>query len=197
MTVMGQASTIDLTGRRFGRLTVLCRWKDWPDFDPAVKTVFTKNAPHPRTIFLDWKCLCDCGRTAIVRGRYLRNGDTRSCGCLQRQYRATGRITHGGAVRGLSREYKAWRDMKERCYNPKKQNYKWYGGRGITVCERWRSSFAAFLADMGPCPPGLTLDRKDPNGHYEPDNCRWTTWAVQRGNTRRSKQHASLRSATT
>jgi hypothetical protein len=99
--------------------------------------------------------------------------------------RRTGNVKHGGAMGGLSREYRAWRDMKERCYNPKKQSYPWYGGKGVTVCDRWLNSFAAFLSDMGPCPRGLTLDRKDPHGDYEPSNCRWATWDVQHENTRK------------
>jgi hypothetical protein len=168
---------MDLTGQRFGKLVVLRR-----DFDQ----------PNRRTY---WVCLCDCGATATKMGKYLRNGDTRSCGCVQVATRAAGnpKAGHGGATGGkLSRAYAAWRGMNERCYNPKKRNYKWYGGQGVTVCERWRTSYPNFLADMGDCPDDLTLDRIDPRSNYEPGNCRWASWATQRMNKRR--HHAATSS---
>lgn len=85
---------------------------------------------------------------------------------------------------GLSRssEYETWNRMKARCYNPKDPSYKYYGGRGITVCERWRNSFLAFLEDMGKRSGNLTLERKDNNGNYELDNCKWATWTEQQRN---------------
>jgi hypothetical protein len=81
-------------------------------------------------------------------------------------------------------EYRAWQAMKQRCGNSRNTNYAWYGARGISVCARWRNSFANFQADMGPRPPGKTLDRIDVNGNYAPGNCRWATAAEQRANQR-------------
>jgi hypothetical protein len=92
-------------------------------------------------------------------------------------------------------ERDTWRGMIERCENPAHIGFKYYGARGITVCERWRKSFAAFLADMGPRPSGLTLDRIDPNGNYEPDNCRWITPREQRRNQRPYDESARVRAA--
>lgn len=88
-------------------------------------------------------------------------------------------------------EWRVWQAMKRRCYNPRAQNYKYYGGRGITVCERWRDSFAAFSEDMGPRPtPKHTIDRKDNDGNYEPENCKWSTPIEQRANRRDTKRAA-------
>jgi hypothetical protein len=160
---------IDIAGQRFGLLTV------------------QRRADRPDSTRAWWHCLCDCGQPTVTMGKYLRCGDTRSCGCLQTQYRSCGNYKHGGAVQGLSREYRCWRDMKERCSNPNKRNYRWYGALGVTVCDRWRKNFPAFLADMGPCPPKHSLDRIDPFGNYEPDNCRWADWTTQCANKRKAR----------
>ena len=150
----------DLTGLRFGKLTVLHREpKTWSN----------------RAF---WRCLCDCGEVAIKMGKYLKCGDTKSCGCTQSAMRAAGNPKYGGAARrDHPREYTIWRSMKSRCLTPSSSNYRFYGGRGVTVCDRWRDDFMAFMADMGPCPGGLTLDRINPHGNYEPGNCRWVTHA--------------------
>lgn len=158
---------IDLTGRRFDRLTVLSRGPN-----KGVKAV--------------WLCRCDCGQLALAHGHDLRLGKHRSCGCLHRE-RTT---THGDSTAAnnyRSPEYRAWLAMKARCYNPRTRRFDRYGGRGIAVCDRWRDSFAAFLADMGRKPtPSHSVDRIDNDGNYEPANCRWATRAEQQRNNNRT-----------
>lgn len=162
-----------MLNERFGRLTVIAK----------------ASGRIPKRSY--WLCRCDCGTESIKMGKYLRNGDTQSCGCAQTEYRAAGHVIHGGAKRKssgrLSTEYVSWRDAKERCYNPNKRTFALYGGRGIRMCDRWRDDFATFLADMGPKPAGMSLDRIDVNGNYEPSNCRWATQQQQCNNQRRNK----------
>jgi hypothetical protein len=165
-----------LLGRRFGKLVVLERHQN-----PASMRAF-------------WLCRCDCGTEAVKMGKYLLNGDTRSCGCDQRTYRARGNHKHGDIIAKLDhkREYTIWRSMKSRCYTPSSSNYRFYGAKGVSVCDRWLSDFRHFIADMGQCPPDYTLDRINPSGNYEPDNCRWASWELQHKNLRKSKQpHAA------
>ncbi len=136
-------------------------------------------------------CLCDCGAMTDVRGDHLRSGETRSCGCLRRDVgRAVGAMTTHGHARGggCSPEYSAWCAMVQRCTVVTTAGYENYGGRGIAVCDRWRESFEAFLADMGKrTSPRHSLDRINNDGNYEPGNCRWATAQEQRRNTRQNR----------
>jgi hypothetical protein len=127
-----------------------------------------------------WHCQCDCGDVSVVRGSDLRSG--RSLACAKCRTRAT----HGHARTGArSPTYQTWVAMKNRCLNPATENYSRYGGRGVTVCQRWVESFDAFLADVGERPDGRTLDRIDNFRGYEPGNVRWATRREQRLNTRK------------
>ena len=129
-----------------------------------------------------WACACDCGKKVIVLDQALRSGMTKSCGCIAAEKAKECR--HGACKnRKQSKAYRAWRDMLQRCYNPKVKSYPNYGGRGIAVVDEWRS-FDSFLADMGECPDGRTLDRLDPNLGYSPSNCHWGSWADQALNKR-------------
>ena len=121
-----------------------------------------------------WKCICDCGTSRIVQSSALIRGDTRSCGCLQREKaRPAGDRTRTHGLTGTT-TYHIWDSMIQRCVNPARKDYWRYGGSGITVCEKWRK-FEQFLADMGERPEGKTLDRKDNEKGYSKDNCRWAT----------------------
>lgn len=157
----------DLTGQRFGRLVVLNRV-------PSIRTGKLRTA---------WHCRCDCGAETIKITEVLTDGRTRSCGCLRAEATRRRSLRHGHAVGyRASRTHHAWQKAKERCYNPHSERYPRYGGRGIAMCDRWRNDFAAFLADMGECPPGLSLDRINVDGDYEPGNCRWATAGEQARN---------------
>ena len=131
------------------------------------------------------RCVCRCGAERVVLAASLKRGATKSCGCYGRSKEL--RAKHGHGMRNArSGEYTSWAQMRNRCACPTANGYENYGGRGIKVCERW-SSFENFLADMGPRPPGYSIERKDTNGNYEPNNCRWASGEDQRNNTRRSR----------
>jgi hypothetical protein len=160
---------IDLTGQKFGRLTVII-------------AVGSRNGRRL------WQCRCECGRKLIVTGSNLRTGNSNSCGCFHRD-RATERgrasKTHGHWTNGqASPTYRSWLAMHARCKHPNMNGFEFYGGRGIKVCIRWKR-FENFLADMGERPDGQSLDRIDSDGNYEPSNCRWATAIEQRHNQRR------------
>jgi hypothetical protein len=162
---------IDLTGQRFSCLTVIKRDGMTPD--------------RKRVL---WHCRCDCGIELHVQAGNLKSGNSKSCGCLNRELisrRAIERsYKHGHSSRTeTSPEYRSWAAMWGRCRCPNTPYYRLYGGRGVTVCERW-TSFENFLADMGLRPTGRSIDRIDPYGNYEPGNCRWATPKEQRANRR-------------
>jgi len=134
-------------------------------------------------------CKCDCGTMVEVRLDKMKLGNTKSCGCYNKElitkpHKPTN-LTHGHTKKGnVSREFHSWHGMKQRCTNPKTKHYNYYGGRGITICDRWLNSFTDFIEDMGPRPEGKSLDRINNDGNYEPNNCKWSTQVEQLKNRR-------------
>ena len=158
---MKRLSENDLVGQRFGRLVIM-------------------SFSHCQNRRSSWLCLCDCGNSSVVNYQNLKNGSTSSCGCYTRELSTT----HGASG---TPEHRVWKSMRGRCYNKKSMDYYLYGGRGIVVCARWRYSFTNFLADMGKRPSAKhSIERKNVNENYEPENCIWALPTVQSRNTRRT-----------
>lgn len=144
----------DLSGQTFAQFTVIC----------LLKQTY-------------WLCRCSCGSYRVHMSANLKNQNAKDCGCIWKNRLATHRLK-GTSV------YKAWQSMRQRCYNQKAKEFKGYGARGISVCDRWKSSFDNFLTDLGHPEKGMWLERNDVNGNYEPDNCRWATPTEQGRNKR-------------
>lgn len=162
---------IDLTGKTFGMWTVLSH----------------SHKDERKAHF--WLCRCSCPKQTekIVKGSSLTMGQSTNCGCDRLQKIIASKTKHGHYTGDkASKTYSSWSAMKGRCLNPEDKDYSHYGGRGITIHEPWINSFETFLADMGECPPNLTLDRISVNGNYTPGNCRWTDMTTQNRNKRKS-----------
>lgn len=158
----------DITGQTFSRLKVIQRHGTNSDMKAT------------------WLCRCDCGTEKVISGKELRSGKIKSCGCLNSENTSARNFKHGLAVRGEKHPlYSTWGRIKDRCHNPSCSDYYLYGDKGVSMCDKWRNSFLAFIADVGERPPGTSIDRyPNKDGNYEPGNVRWGTDEMQANNKR-------------
>ena len=164
-------NVVDMKGKRFGRLTVIGR----------------TGSMHRKAV---WKCFCLCGTTKNIIGQSIRRGLIVSCGCYHRERQTVPKV-HGHKDNGIvSPTYNSWRAMIGRCTHPSNNTFKFYGAKGVRVCERWLT-FSGFLADMGERPVNTTLGRFGDTGNYEPSNCTWMSLAEQ-SEARKEKHRARL-----
>lgn len=171
--VPAKGNILNLVGRRYGRLTVV----SFHDMEKSRAR---------------WLCNCECGNVVVARSGALQRGSKQSCGCLLPYVNGVLNRTHGqGHPKARTSEYRTWEGLQQRCCNPSYHSFANYGGRGITVCDRWRNGeggigpFECFIADMGMKPSALhSIDRVDVDGHYSPENCRWATPKQQSRNRR-------------
>lgn len=161
---------IDITNKRYGMLTALTE---------------VEKPEHLTTKHRYWLCKCDCGKEKILLMGALRSGNTKSCGCNKGNFCSQKALGHGHSTTrgGKSLTYESWTGMRSRCNNPKQSGYKNYGARGIKICDEWNSSFEAFLKDMGDRPSlEYSLERKNNDGNYCPENCKWALRIDQANN---------------